>query len=78
MEWERKGVWYLEAYDELPASAWRRALALWGVVPMPFFTAFDYRENIIPIIPTIGRAGRGSSACSGRVRAFCRSPHRRR
>src|SRR5215208_191725 len=77
-ERERKGEWYLEAHDGLPASTWRRAVALWGVVSMPLFTAFDYRENIIPIVPTIGRVDRGSSACSGRARAFCRSPHRQR
>ncbi len=66
----------------LPAGMWRRVLALWGFTPVPFFAAFNdevgeyvgYRET--GSLQKGTNVGRGSSACSGRGRAFCRTPHR--
>jgi hypothetical protein len=43
-EWRLDATRSLESRRELPASGWRRALALLGIVTVPFFGAFSVRK----------------------------------
>ena len=61
-------------HHELPLSFWRRAMVLWGLAPAPFFAAFDDDEaHSMQERKDATSLGRGSSACSGRGRAVCRT-----
>jgi hypothetical protein len=62
----------MDFHDELPLSFWGRALVLWGLAPAPFFAAFD-EANSMEERKDATSLGRGSSACSGRGRAVCRT-----
>ena len=72
--WKRARL--LEFYGRLPAGFWDRTLALWGLAPVPFFAAFDDGMDLMEERKDAASVGRGSSACSGRERAFCRTRRR--
>ena len=68
--WSRAGL------SELPAGFWPRMLALWGLAPVPFFSAFDGETVVAEAERDAASVRREPSACSGRGRAFCRTRRR--
>ena len=73
--WKR-GDNLMGLHNGLPTSFWRRMLVLWSLAPVPFFAALDDEVDSMEERKDAASVGRGSSGCSGRGRAFCRTRRR--